>query len=395
MPSFPREQILAIQAAGKTEDNLFITGSGGTGKSRVLKLVKESIKKKMLIVAVTGLAAIQVEGFTIDSVFKTAGISDLSKVTKRHIPKDDFEVLIIEEISMVSKQMFEYIDSVLRIKTNINSPMGGIRIIVFGDFYQLPPLGKVDSKLVAQPYAYQSNIWKVLNFRTFELKVSMRCFEQDDIKILNAIRIGDENPDVIQRLNALTIPSDIADKLVGYVHLFFSKSAANRYNKKMLKDIKLEMHQFKAVINESLKADFSNVPLDLIVKVGARVMCIKNDTYNDILVCNGECGIVDEIHDSSISVIMDDGRKVLFTDKTWYSYKSGKKIFAITQIPLTLAWGMTINKAQGLTLNKVVAHVTSDMYPGQAYVAISRVRKLNNLRLVNYKPNTNCIVSYI
>jgi ATP-dependent exoDNAse (exonuclease V) alpha subunit len=395
MPSFPREQILAIQAAGKTEDNLFITGPGGTGKSRVLKLVKEIINKKILIVAVTGLAAIQVEGFTIDSIFKTAGIPDLSKVTKRHIPKDEFDVLIIEEISMVSKQMFEYIDSVLRIKTNINSPMGGVRIIAFGDFYQLPPLGKVDSKVISQPYAYQSNVWQVLNFKTFELKVSMRCFEEKDIKILNAIRIGDENPDVIGRLNALTIPSDIADRLADYVHLFFSKSAASRYNRKMLRNINLEMHQFKAIINESLKTDFSNVPMDLTIKVGARVMCIKNDTYNGILVCNGECGIVDEIYDSSVSVTMDDGRKVLFTDKTWYSYKSGEKVFAITQIPLTLAWGMTINKAQGLTLNKVVAHLTSDMYPGQAYVAISRVRKLDNLRLVDYKPNNKCIVSFI
>lgn len=376
MTPFPRDQVVAVQAVVNSGGNVFVTGGAGTGKSRVLQLIKAYLSQVAITLAVTGLAAIQVGGITLDSFFKRRALAD------------NVKVIIIEEVSLLSKAMLEKLDEVLRSITSCQSTMGGMRVIMFGDFYQLPPLGKHRESIVPLPYAFESRVWTQLSFNVVELACQMRC--TDDI--LASIRMGNETATVIRRLSKLTISHAEAQQLDDHVHLFFSKSDADEYNAARLDKLRGVQHTFTATIADAVKRDFANVPLNLSVKFGARVMCIKNDTYTGEPVANGECGIVvDMVQGKLITVNLDDNRVVRFTTKSWYVDHLGKSIRAVTQVPLTLAWGMTINKAQGLTLHKVVAHLTNDMFPGQAYVAISRVKSLNNLRLVGYRPGKRTI----
>lgn len=380
-------QKYAIKQCLMTTDNIFVTGPAGTGKSHVMKQVCDKLSR-YVVVAPTGVAASQVDGMTIQSLFKIRGSPSFNEYVYKYI-NVDFDVLIIDEISMVDEDLLRIIDYALKKSLNSDKPMGGLRLIAFGDFRQLPPL-KLDNDGRIQPckLVCETNLWNELNFKVCYLHKIMRNKNQIDKDVLKLVRAGIENDEVIAKLTSLTITEEQAQSNTYnmYIHLFFSNDRMNLYNKKRLDEMSGKLYNFKSNI---CNKDYGNVQCLLSIKVGARVMCIKNLPSFDVF--NGNCGYVINIENDVVSVRMDNDRIVNFGYETWYCNRSKVYTPVISQIPLKLAWGISIAKSQGMTLDKVVAYFTNNMFPGQAYVAMTRVKCLDNLRIVNYVPSHNSL----
>lgn len=366
-----------------TKRNLFVTGNAGSGKSYVLGILRDIMdnKVKYLVVAKTGIAAINVGGQTIGSVFRVP-----TDKNKRDIIQ--FDVLIIDEIGTVSIPMFQMIDEYLRMAKPSNShlPMGGVRIIAFGDFEQIPPYDLVGSSVQQVENVENSELWKSLDCKYHVLRRSMRNSNPDQKEILTFIREKTENEQVIDYLTKNCMDqSKINDS---YVHLFYNDNAAKQFNDQRLKSIDTQLFIYKAeVIDKSYKPE--NVEL----KIGARVMCTKN--IKDRNISNGSVGVVTSLRRHVATVQFDHLDS--FIDINYEPYYVTKIINNKTQsklvykhLPLSLAWGITILKSQGLTIEKVALHVTNNMHRGLFYVGVTRVKDLRNLVLIGYKPGTNC-----
>lgn len=352
-----------------------------------MKYIRDRLDR-YVIVAPTGVAAAQVEGMTIQSLFKIRGSPSYDEYVCRPIDVD-FDVLIIDEISMVDEDLFRIMDQALKTSLNSAKPMGGIRLIVFGDFRQLPPL-KLDKNGRIQPceLVCKTDLWKVLDFKVCYLHKIVRNTNEADTKVFKLVRAGLESDEVVTKLLSLTITEEEAqtETYNVFVHLFFSNDRMNSYNSKRLNEMPGFLYTFRSMIRHT---DYGNVQTVLNLKIGARVMCIKNlPSFN---VFNGNCGRVASVEDNEVLVEMDDGRLVKFGYETWYCARSKVSTPVISQIPLKLAWGISIAKSQGMTLDKVVAYFTNNMFPGQAYVAMTRVKLLSNLRIVNYIPGRNSL----
>ena len=400
---------LALQFIEKTDRNLFITGKAGTGKTTFLHQIKKKSLKRMVIVAPTGVAAINAKGVTIHSFFQmpfgpilpnqianTSNAQRKFSKTKIDIIKS-LDLIIIDEISMVRADLLDGIDQVMRRYKNRNKVFGGVQILMIGDLQQLAPVVRPNEWSLLQAhyntvYFFSSKAYQEANVVSIELKHIYRQKNEDFIKILNEIRTDTLSDMSAKILNKNYNPSFSPTKEEGYITLTTHNNRANLINESELNKLKIKSSFFKAEISGKFSENAYPNAERLELKVGAQVMFIKNDSSTDKRYYNGKIGIITAISKESVTVKCANEIDEIVTEKeTWsninYSINEETKaikeemIGAFSQIPLRLAWAITIHKSQGLTFEKAIIDAEASFAHGQTYVALSRCTSLEGLVL--------------
>lgn len=383
-------------------DNFFITGRAGTGKSTLLRLFKEITKKKIVVLAPTGVAALNVGGQTIHSFFKLMpGLLLPSEIHKSRNTKyfKNIDTIIIDEISMVRADLLDNIDFSLRLNRNSPLPFGGVQMIFFGDLFQIPPVvsNNAEKSFIIQnyesPYFFSSNIYKsVNNFIYIELKEVFRQTDRLFINLLESIRTNEMDWEQLEELNQRFQP-DIIDE-GNYITLSSRNSIANELNNRKLEQIDSPIFLYQSVVEGEFPSSIFPVDQTLALKVGAQVMFQRNDP--DRKYVNGTIGTVTYLDDLNIEVEITENGKSETVDvisEIWENkkYKINQEnhekldqeiIGRFIQFPLRLAWAITIHKSQGKTFNNVVIDMGSGAFThGMTYVALSRCRSLEGIIL--------------
>jgi ATP-dependent exoDNAse (exonuclease V) alpha subunit len=388
----------AIQSILKNQVT-YLSGSAGTGKSTFIKYIKSKVSKHLLL-APTGIAALNIGGKTIHSTFKfPAKFIFESDIKKLNVEYQAFisqiSLIIIDEVSMVSANLIDAVDIFLRKNLGKDVPFGGIKILLVGDLFQLPPVVQNNVEHIYRDYYktnffFSSNIIKDLIkknlFKMVELKSVMRQ-KGDDlfISILQNIRVGSNISDSIDILNEYaTINKELLD---GYLHITPYKDVCNYLNSSKLDSINSQGKSYFSYINGDIIP--SNFPVDEVIqlKIGAQVMIIKNMPDQNII--NGSIGKVTFLGQDNVIVDVN-GTNIVLKYNKWseYRYKKVNGVFTSTlsgefqQIPLRLAWSMTIHKVQSASIDKL--HIDMDrgaFESGMLYVALSRARSINGLSL--------------
>ena len=407
MPKNP-ELELALQFIEKTDRNLFITGKAGTGKTTFLHKIKQESLKRMVIVAPTGVAAINAKGVTIHSFFQMpfgpilpnqiANTNQQRKFSKTKIDIiKSLDLIIIDEISMVRADLLDGIDQVMRRYKNRNKVFGGAQILMIGDLQQLAPVVRPNEWSLLQPhyntvYFFSAKAYLEANVVSIELKHIYRQKNERFIKILNEIRTDTLSNESAEILNKNYNPSFSPTKEEGYITLTTHNNRANLINDSELNKLKIKSAFFKAEISGKFSENAYPNAERLELKVGAQVMFIKNDSSTDKRYYNGKIGIIIAISKESVTVQCPNEIDEIVTEKeTWsninYAINEETKaikeemIGAFSQIPLRLAWAITIHKSQGLTFEKAIIDAEASFAHGQTYVALSRCTSLDGLVL--------------
>lgn len=402
-----------------TNRSIFLTGKAGTGKTTFLKDLKLKSPKRMIVVAPTGVAAINAGGVTIHSFFQLpfhpfipafylpgnnsavrTGDNDppgykMSR-EKVNIIKS-LDLLIIDEISMVRADTLDAIDSALRRYKNRYLPFGGVQLLMIGDLQQLAPVVKDEDKEILGNYYdsyffFGSRALASTDYVTIELKHIFRQSDQVFIDLLNKIRENNVNQDVLNQLNLRYIPDFDPDSGGGYITLTTHNHQAQTLNDSKLEKLPGKIHSFKATIKDEFpELSFPNA-MELMLKAGAQVMFVKNDLSGDKLFFNGKIGKVISFEDDIIVVKCPDDENSIRVERVeWQNVKftineetkeiEETVIGTFTQYPLKLAWAITIHKSQGLTFDRAVIDACDAFAHGQVYVALSRCRSLDGLVL--------------
>ncbi|MEJ5995661.1 HRDC domain-containing protein [Pedobacter sp. Du54] len=398
---------LIIDCIEKTNKPIFLTGKAGTGKTTFLHYIRSTTKKNLAVVAPTAVAAINAGGLTIHSFFQVPfgpilpvspthafiEFSGKSFGTEKAKLIKCLDLLIIDEISMVRADVIDYIDRVLRFVKGSSRPFGGVQLLMIGDLYQLPPVFQNDWHLLAKfykgPYFFDSLIFREYPLLTFELTTVHRQSDPIFIELLNEIRNGAISEPLLSKLNEqYKNAQDLAD----YVTLTTHNPLVKKINEERLAQLGGESHTFKAKVTDDFPKEAYPTDEELILKVGAMVMFIKNDSSGKQQFYNGRTAKVVSISGNSIKVTFnDDGTAFEALLETWDNTKytlseTDQKIIqtsagSFTQFPLRLAWAITIHKSQGLTFDKAVIDVGAAFAHGQTYVALSRCRNLEGMIL--------------
>ncbi len=391
----------ALDIVKNTKQNLFITGKAGTGKSTLISLILEKSGKNCVVVAPTGIAALNVGGTTIHRFFRFPANITPEAVKRVYYPDavkilNSLQVLIIDEISMVRADLLDCIDKSLRInKRRLKEPFGGVQIIFVGDMFQLPPVLKQTEanlfySLYKSPYFFDSNALANVHVNYLELKTIFRQADKNFISLLNAIRTKNIDYDDLEILNKRYIADFQPSNKDYFLTLCATNAVADQINLGQLAAIPSEEFTFLGSV--SGKIDERAVPSDPILKLkrNTQVMFTKNDP--DDRWVNGTIGVVEEIKFDSIKVLLDTGELVKVEKTKWeffdFQYDDAKAVLkqvpvgSFEQYPLRLAWALTIHKSQGLTFDKVVIDVGRGAFAhGQLYVALSRCKSLQGIIL--------------
>lgn len=390
----------------KTGKSVFLTGKAGTGKTTFLKRVVEESKKRVVVVAPTGIAAINAGGVTIHSFFQLPlhpfipGMKIESKFAfskeKRSIIKT-IDILIIDEISMVRSDLLDAIDSVLRRFRNRHKPFGGVQLLMIGDLQQLSPVVTDEdvqflSQYYPSPYFFGSHALARTDYVTIELKEVYRQQDAVFISMLNAVRGGRPSIEVIRALNSRYCPGFVPPPDEGYIRLTTHNHIADEYNSRQLSLIDDQVHSFEAEVSGNFPE--SSYPVDFLLelKAGAQVMFVKNDPSSDKRYYNGKIGIVTDFYEEYIMVqCPGEDEKIAVEPLEWENSRyvineqtqemESEVIGIFRQYPLRLAWAITIHKSQGLTFDKAIIDAASAFASGQVYVALSRCRTLEGMVL--------------
>lgn len=405
----------ALNLIQYTRQSVFLTGKAGTGKSTFLRYICDNTKKKHVVLAPTGIAAINAGGSTLHSFFKLpfypllpddanfslqrGRIHEFFKYTKPHRKiLEELELVIIDEISMVRADIIDAVDRILRVYSrNLREPFGGKQILLVGDVFQLEPVIKGDEREILNrfyptPYFFSARVFSQIDLVSIELQKVYRQTDQVFVNVLDHIRNNTAGAADLQLLNTrygTQIEQSEADM---YITL-----ATRRDNVDFINDRKLaELPGEPAVFQGEITGDFpeSSLPTskELVLKPGAQIIFIKNDF--DHRWVNGTIGVVsgfDPVEDT-LYVITDDGKECDVKRESWrnirYKYNEEKKqieeeeLGTFTQYPVRLAWAITIHKSQGLTFSRVVIDFTGGVFAGgQAYVALSRCTSLEGIQL--------------
>ena len=389
-----------------TGTSIFLTGKAGTGKTTFLKTVVEKSKKRLIVVAPTGVAAINAGGVTIHSFFQlplspfvpgtqTKNKFDFGKEKRKIIASLD--LLIIDEISMVRADLLDAIDNVLRRYKDRYQPFGGVQLLMIGDLQQLTPVVTPEDEIILKPYYdtpyfFGSKALKQISYVTIQLKTVYRQQDNLFISILNHIRNGQPTADDMQLLNQRYNPTFVPKAEDGYIRLTTHNNAANGYNNSELQRLSSESFSFNAQIEGNFpEYSYPTSPI-LTIKQGAQVMFIKNDPLGRYY--NGRIGHVISVDSDHIVVkCPDDSQNINVEPLEWENthYKLNVETKEIEsevqgtfkQFPLKLAWAITIHKSQGLTFSHAIIDAVHSFAPGQVYVALSRCTSLEGLVLAS------------
>lgn len=392
------EQQKIFDILESTNGITYITGKAGTGKSLLLEYFVGHTHKTVAVVAPTGIAALNVGGMTIHSFFKfPPDVIDPKKVNVDYKTREvlrNIDAVVIDEVSMIRVDLMEGISAKLQIARRDDRPFGGIQMIMFGDLYQLPPV-VTDGQLhryfnhnYGGIYFFNATSIERSGLKIYELNNIFRQKDPEFRSVLNSIRNGNASPDVLSRLNVRThvkIPE------TGFVTLAGTNNTVSRINHKKLDALDGIEHAYEAEITGDIKESAFPTEQKLRLKVGAQIMMLKNDTEKPRRWVNGTLGVVTRLGGSAIRVNID-GVEHTVNRETWqkirYEYspedRKLKKIpvSEFTQLPVRLAWALTIHKSQGQTYESVAVDMSDGAFAhGQTYVALSRCKSMEGLYL--------------
>lgn len=406
-----RELELARQFIEQTDTNVFLTGKAGTGKTTFLKQLRKDSPKRMVVVAPTGVAAINAGGVTIHSFFQLplspyvpgmqfseSGRKQYSFSKEKKNILRSLDLLVIDEISMVRADLLDAIDSVLRRYKDHTRPFGGVQLLMIGDLQQLSPVVKESEVHLLKPhyetfYFFGSHALKQSRYVTIELKTIYRQTDEQFVRILNAIRERRTDNQLLSRLNERYIPGFKAEDADGYIRLTTHNHTAQQYNDQRLAALPTPAFTFKAEVKGNFNEALYPADALLTLKKGAQVMFIRNDESGQGRYYNGKIGHVQTVTASNIVVRCDDGAAFNVEPSEWansrYTLDEATKEIreevegTFRQYPLRLAWAITIHKSQGLTFEKAVIDAAASFAHGQVYVALSRCKTLEGLVLAS------------
>ncbi|MBF0521680.1 MAG: AAA family ATPase [Candidatus Omnitrophica bacterium] len=388
-----------------TNKNVFITGKAGTGKSTLLKYFRDHTLKNVVVLAPTGVAAVNVQGQTIHSFFRfkpdiTPKTVDTIKMRRNQkVLYEKINTLIIDEISMVRADLLDCVDAFLRLHGPYpEEPFGGVQMVFFGDLYQLPPVVTMEDKkifegLYASPYFFDAKAYQGLNLEFIEFDKIYRQKEEDFIRLLGAIRNRHATEAHLKELNSRVNPSFQPNENEFYIYLTTTNAIAERINQQHLLQLKTRSYHYDGEVMG--KFDEKSLPTysSLDLKWGAQVMLLNNDPQGRWV--NGSIGKVISADESSsmIQVQLSGGKVVDVEPFTWEMFRffydeetervESESVGSFRQYPLKLAWAVTIHKSQGQSFSKVVVDIGYGTFAhGQAYVALSRCTSFDGLVLL-------------
>jgi len=382
-----QKQALDIMKAGR---NVYLTGPAGSGKTYVLRQYIEYLKERGVtagLTASTGIAATHLGGVTIHS-WSGMGIKDnltamnIEALTEKEYlwrRYDKTKVLIIDEVSMMSKNMFDSLERLCRAMKRDERPFGGMQIILSGDFFQLPPITKNNEKA---EFIISSDAWKGADIRVCYLDGQFRQNDGTLEAILAEIRGGEVSDETRELLHQHSMDNDVDE--ITPTRLFTHNKDVDVLNEEELKKLPGEVHEYymdskgKATLVESLKKGLLS-PEILRLKKDAVVMFVKNNFEEGYV--NGTLGTVEEFRGDVPIVRTFGGSYIEVTEADWSIEEDGKVLAKVTQLPLRLAWAITVHKSQGMSLDAAHVDLSNSFVPGQGYVALSRLRTLRGLVL--------------
>ena len=400
------EMLTAWDFVENTGRSIFLTGKAGTGKTTFLKSVMEGSRKRPIVVAPTGVAAINAGGVTIHSFFqlpfspfvpgaKMESKFDFSREKRKIIASID--LLIIDEISMVRADLLDAIDAVLRRFRDRNLPFGGVQLLMIGDLAQLTPVVTPEDERMLKPYYdtpyfFGSKALQQIDYVTIQLEHVYRQQDESFISLLNEVREGHPSDAALASLNTRCKPAFIPRPEEQYIRLTTHNNLANFYNETELQKLPGRSYSYRAEIKGTFP-DYSYPTAEtLTLKEGAQVMFVKNDPSGGHLYYNGRIGRVMEASADRLTVYCEgDDEAIEVEPLEWENtrYTLNEKTREIEaevqgtfkQLPLRLAWAITIHKSQGLTFDRAIIDANQSFAPGQVYVALSRCRTLDGLVL--------------
>ncbi|MDE6576602.1 MAG: AAA family ATPase, partial [Muribaculaceae bacterium] len=412
----------AYRLLKETNANVFLTGKAGTGKSTFLRYICSNLSKQFVILAPTGVAAVNVGGVTIHSFFQ---------MPLRPVPPDDpdysvlsfkrgklfsrsklkllrqLELIIIDEVSMVRPDMIDYIDRLLRGVRRSNRPFGGVQLLLVGDIFQLEPVINNDTKLILTNYYtdfffFNAKAYQNSKLVSIELKKIYRQSDSNFIKLLDRIRLNNVTQEDLKILNQSYVSKNPSDEDMFNITLTSRRDIASRVNKEKMECLPGKEYVFNGMIQDDFPEKQLPTDLNLILKKEAQVMMIRND--KDKRWVNGTLAKVIDLDEETITVKLENGKEEKVEREEWtnitYSFDEKEKrikeevLGRFIQFPIKAAWALTIHKSQGLTFNNVSIDMGVGAFSaGQTYVALSRCRNLEGIRMISPIRYRDVIVS--
>lgn len=387
------EQAALVKMMEESHDHLFITGRAGAGKSVLLRAFRKATKYNIVVTAPTGIAALNVQGQTIHSLFKLP--TQLQK--KGHLEPNEkantllkrVDKIIIDEISMVRADVLDALDERMRQACDNSLPFGGKQLIMIGDVFQLPPVVEKDlrdyfDRVYGGVYFFNATVWQKTEFRVYELTQIFRQKDSAFKDILNAVRDGSV---VEEQIKSLNVRHGVALPKEGTVTLATTNALVTQINQERLDRLPGKAYQYNAVITGTMERNTFPTEERLYLKKDAQVVLLKNDQNGRWV--NGSVGVIEKLSETSIEVRVN-GIVHTLEKNTWeeiaYTYENNeikeKVVSSFEQYPIRLAWALTVHKSQGQTYESVCLDLTRPTFAhGQLYVALSRATSLEGLYL--------------
>lgn len=394
-----------------TNSSVYMTGRAGTGKSTFLKYIVKNIQKKTVVLAPTGIAAVNAGGVTLHSFFRIPmhpfALDDVNFITPSRLKErqkyskekikliNEIELIVIDEISMVRADTLDFVDLLLRTYTHSRQPFGGKQLLLVGDAFQLEPVVKSEDwdilrRFYTSPYFFCAKVFKTIDLVQIELKKVYRQHETEFLSLLDRVRVSQSNQSDLNLINSRVVPNFAPSDDQMYITLTTLRATADTINDTHLEAIDEAPTIFKGTINGDFPESSLPTNLSLSLKRGAQIVFIKNDKEHRW--CNGTIARIVDIEDDGVWVENEELDKFFVESEQWnnvrYRYDENEHkvvediLGYFIQLPIKLAWAITIHKSQGLTFDRAIIDIGRGAFAcGQVYVALSRCRTLDGIVL--------------